>query len=185
MTSPWGPLHILIGEWASGYDGIDVAFHSDEGKLGETVFREETTYQPLGSVSIGARSLYGLDYRTAIWREGDASPFHTEIGYWLWDETTSQVVRCFIVPHATTLIAGGIVAPDATEMTLHAAQGSPTYGILSTPSLHAVAHTTRFDLTVHVEEDVLRYEQTTTVDYVQRHSSILHTDRNTLRRVAP
>ena len=180
-TTPWGPLAGLIGTWESGLDGVDVSFHSDKGKLGETKFRERTTFAPFGPVSVGPHPLYGLDYRTATWREGDESPFHTEVGYWMWDGANRQVVRCFIVPHATTLIAGATVDADATSFKLESSLGSTSYGILSTTYLNTLAQTTRFDVSISVGADWFSYEQTTTVEYQQQPTVILHTDRNTLR----
>lgn len=180
-TTPWGPLAGLIGTWESGLDGLDVSFHSDQGKLGETKFRERTTFAPFGPVNVGPHPLYGLDYRTATWRDGEDTPFHTEVGYWMWDGANHQVVRCFIVPHATTLIAGATVDTDATSFKLESAVGSPSYGILSTTYLHALAQTTRFDVSITVTEDTFSYEQTTVVEYQQKPTIILHTDRNVLR----
>jgi len=183
-TTPWGPLAGLIGTWESGLDGLDVSFHSDQGKLGETKFRERTTFAPFGPVTVGPHPLYGLDYRTATWRDGDVAPFHSEVGYWMWDGENHQVVRCFIVPHATTLIAGGTVAPDATSFKLESSLGSSTYGILSTTYLNSLAQTTRFDVTYDVTAESFSYDQTTVVEYLRTAATILHTDRNTLHLVS-
>jgi hypothetical protein len=30
----WGPLAGLIGTWESGFDGLDVSFHNEKGKVG-------------------------------------------------------------------------------------------------------------------------------------------------------
>jgi hypothetical protein len=183
-TTPWGPLAGLIGTWESGLDGLDVSFHSDKGKLGETKFRERTTFAPFGPINVGPHPLYGLDYRTATWRDGDERPFHTEVGYWMWDAANQQVVRCFIVPHATTLIAGASVAGDATSFKLESSLGSSSYGILSTTYLNTLAQTTRFDVSITIGVDSFSYEQTTVVEYQQKPTVILHTDRNTLRLVS-
>ena len=182
--SLWGPLAGLIGTWESDLEGLDVSFHSDKGKIGETKFRERTTFSPFGPVTVGPHPLYGLDYRCATWREGDTTPFHSEVGYWMWDGVNHQVVRCFIVPHATTLIAGATVSPEATSFKLESSVGSSTYGILSTTYLHSLAQTTRFDVSLHIAEDSFTYEQTTVVEYQQKSTVILHTDRNTLRLVS-
>lgn len=183
-TTPWGPLAGLIGTWESGLDGLDVSFHSDLGKLSETTFRERTTFAPFGPVSVGPHPLYGLDYRSATWRDGDERPFHTEVGYWMWDGVNHQVVRCFIVPHATTLIAGATVRADATSFKLESSLGSSTYGILSTTYLNTLAQTTRFDVSITVDADSFSYDQTTVVEYQQQPTIILHTDRNTLHLVS-
>jgi len=182
MTSPWGPLAGLIGEWVSEATGIDVSFHNDKGKIGETHYREETSFVPYGPVTVGGQTLYGLDYRTTMWRDGEDEPFNREVGYWMWDEANSQVMRCFIVPHATTLIAGGTVTSYATTFKLSSVLGSNSYGILSNQYLDALAKTTRYDVTITVDDDTFSYDQTTVVEYQRHPTVILHTDRNTLRR---
>ena len=69
----WGPLAALIGTWESDYAGMDVSYHNEEGKVGDTPYREKTIFKPFGPVDNGEQQLYGLDYRTAAWREGDRS----------------------------------------------------------------------------------------------------------------
>ncbi len=179
----WGPLAGLVGTW-EGADGLDVSFHNDKGKVAETPFREKTSFKPFGPVDNGAQALFGLDYRTAAWRADEDNPFHTEVGYWLWDGTENQVLRCFMVPRGSTLIAGATVAPDATSFVLRAELGSTTYGILSNRYLDQFAKTTAFDVAVTIDGDTFRYDETTTVEHAKSHELILHTDRNTLRRVS-
>jgi hypothetical protein len=178
----WGPLAGLIGRWSSDEHGLDVAFHSDQGKVSETRYREEATFEPFGPVTVGSQVLYGLDYRATTWRAGEDTPFHHEVGYWLWDAANCQVVRCFVIPHASTLSAGGTVAANDTTFKLSAERGSNTYGILTNQYLETVATTTRYDVTVTLTPDTYSYEQTTEVEYLKARSSILHTDRNTLVR---
>ena len=48
----------------------------------------------------------------------EENPFHTEVGYWLWDAATGEVLRGFVVPRGITVLAGGTAAADATEFTL-------------------------------------------------------------------
>ena len=179
----WGPLAGLIGNWESGWDGRDVSYHNDEGKIEETPYREYTTFHEFGPIESGPQSLYGLDYRTTAWRAGLNEPFHREVGYWMWDATDYQVIRCFMVPRASTLIAGGTVEPSATTFKLAAVLGSNSYGILSNRYLDSIAKTTRFDVTVTVASDTFSYDETTVVEHVKYPSIIMHTDRNTLRRV--
>jgi hypothetical protein len=170
----------LIGTWESGWEGRDVAFHNDMGKIHETPFREKTTFKPFGPVGRGEQCLYGLDYRTAAWREGDTNPFHTEVGYWMWDAKDRQVTRCFVLPMGQALIAGGTVEPDATTFRLEALIGSNTYGILSNQHIDEVAHSTRFDVTVSFTEDTFTYDETTVIEHKKYPSIVMHTDRNTL-----
>src|SRR5215213_619594 len=138
-----GPLAPLIGTW-EGDAGVDVAFQHARGEVGETAYRERASFSAFGPVDNGTQALYGLDYRMAAWRGDEEDPFHTEIGYWLWDAEDGQVLRSFMVPRGSTILAGGPATPDATEFTLQAEVGSETYGILSNVYLARVARTTLY-----------------------------------------
>jgi len=180
----WGPLGGLVGTW-EGREGLDVSFHNELGKVAETEYREKSSFKPFGPVDNGAQILYGLDYRTAAWRDDEENPFHTEVGYWLWDARDSQVMRCFMVPRGSTIIAGGASTPEATSFVLGAELGSTTYGILSNSYLDQFARTTRYDATITIDGETFRYDETTTVEHSKSSVLILHTDRNTLTRVSP
>ncbi|OAA19663.1 hypothetical protein UG55_108717 [Frankia sp. EI5c] len=181
----FGPLAALAGEW-EGDKGVDVAFGNVEGTMITTPYREKITFKPFGPVNNGAQQLYGLDYHMAAWRPGEEKPFHTEIGYWLWDAVLGHVMRSFMVPRGQTLIAGGAVAPDATTFTLRAELGSTTYGILSNPYLARAANTTHYEVTVSIGADgTLSYDETTTINHARVADPVAHTDRNVLRRVGP
>ena len=177
-----GPLAALVGTW-EGDAGLDVSYQNDRGVVAETVYRERATFNPFGPVANGSQELYGLDYRTAAWRIGEDDPFHTEVGYWLWDAADGQVLRCFLVPRGSTIIAGGEADPGAKTFTMTADRGSTTYGILSNRSLDERARTVHYDCTVTVADGVLRYESDTVVEHATHGDTIHHTDRNTLRRV--
>ena len=179
----WGPLAPLIGTW-EGDEGLDVAFAHATGSVGETPYREHTELKPFGPVDNGTQSLYGLDYRMAAWRGDEENPFHTEVGYWLWDGADRAVSRCFMIPRGSTVLAGGVTTPDAVSFTMSADVGSETYGILSNPYLARAARTIRYVVTIDVAgPDEWAYNETSTIDH-ERHGDILeHTDRNRLRRV--
>jgi hypothetical protein len=179
----WGPLGGLVGTWEGG-QGLDVSFHNELGKVAETEYREKTSFKPFGPVDNGPQILFGLDYRTAAWRGDEENPFHTEVGYWLWDARDSQVMRCFMVPRGSTVIAGGTSSTDATSFVLEADLGSTTYGILSNAYLDQFARTTHFDATITIDGETFRYDETTTVEHSKSSDLILHTDRNTLTRVS-
>ena len=180
----WGPLAGLIGEW-EGDQGVDVSFHNDKGKIAETPYFEKTSFKPFGPVDNGKQVLYGLDYRTTAWRKGEEhlDPFHTEVGYWLWDAANKQVMRCFMVPRGSTIIAGGTAEAGASEYVMGATLGSMTYGILSNQFLDEFAKTIGFDVTIKIDGDTFTYDETTTVEHARSADLILHTDRNTMKRV--
>ena len=178
-----GPLQGLAGTW-EGAKGLDVSYHHDDSAVGETVYLEKTTLSPFGPVDNGSQQLFGLDYRMASWRGEEADPFHTEVGYWLWDAAEQQVMRCFMVPRGTVVIAGATVAPDATSFTLTAELGSPTYGVLENLYLAKNASTVRYEVTITIPDaDTWTYEQDTVLRMKEFEDLYHHTDANTLRRV--
>ena len=109
----------LIGTW-EGDRGGDVAYAHDDLAVGDTPFRKRTTFTTFGPVDNGRQALFGLDYRTAAWRGDEVNPFHTEIGYGLWDASAGQVMRCFVVPRGVTVLAGGSATADAASFTMSA-----------------------------------------------------------------
>jgi len=179
----WGPLAGLVGEW-EGDDGLDISWHNVEGEIGETKFREKVSMKAFGPVDNGTQHLYGLDYRMAAWRAGEENPFHTEVGYWLWDGETGEVMRCFMVPRGSTLIAGGTAKAGDTSFDLEASVGSEVYGILSNKYLAEKARTKQYTCTVRIEgPDAWSYEECTTYDHAIG-GTVAHTDVNRLRRVS-
>jgi hypothetical protein len=179
-----GPLTDLAGTW-EGDEGVDVAYSNERGVLAETPYRERVEFKPFGPVDNGAQTLYGLDYRMAAYRRGEELPFHTEVGYWLWDAADGQVMRCFVVPRGSVVLAGGTSTPEATTFELAAECGSEVYGILSNPYLARGARSAVYRAAVTVEGDELSYEEETTIEHTRWDEPIRHTDRNRLHRVAP
>ncbi len=177
-----GPLVGLQGTW-EGDAGVDLAFSNEKGTIGETPFRERTTFNPFGPVENGQQVLYGLDYRTAAWRGDEENPFHTEVGYWLWDAENRQVLRCFVIPRGTMVLAGGEVDPEASSFSLHAEVGSETYGILSNLFLAEAARSIRYELLVTVGDGTFSYDETTSIVHARLPELLLHRDQNTLQRI--
>lgn len=183
MANEWGPLGGLIGEWeAEG--GLDKAYSHSQEKVLDTPYLEKLTMKPFGPVDNGGQSLYGLDYKTAMWRGDEENPFHTEVGYWLWDSATGEVLRGFVVPRGITVLAGGTAAADATEFTLKAALGGEQYTIGENKYLAKNASTLSYEVTITVHgDDSWSYNETTMLKMNEFPDPFAHTDHNTLRRV--
>lgn len=182
-TSHFGPLAQLAGEW-EGSRGTDVSYHHANNEAGDTSYREHITFKPFGPVDNGAQRLYGLDYKMAACRLGEDDPFHTEIGYWLWDSKLGHVIRGFVIPRGSVILAGGEVAPDATSFTLRAEADSDEYGVCSNPYLFENARCTSYVYNVSVRGDTLTYDQDTVLVMNEYEEPYHHTDANTLQRVA-
>jgi len=177
-----GPLEGLAGEW-EGDEGLDEAYANLEGRVVETPFRERTTFSPFGPVENGRQVLYGLDYRTAAWRDDEVDPFHTEVGYWLWDAADGQVMRCFMIPRGSAVLAGGPASANDASFVLKAEVGSEVYGILSNRFLAEAARAVRYEATVTVGDGTYSYAEQTEIEHKRLDKILIHTDRNTLHRV--
>jgi len=178
-----GPLQPLVGTW-EGEGGVDVSFHHEEGETGTTAYRERVTFSPFGPVDNGTQCLYGLDYRMAAWRDDEEDPFHTEIGYWLWDAATGEIMRCFSIPRGIVVIAGGTAAADATSFTLKAANGDGQYAIGEGSYLHAHASSVTYEVTVTVGDGEWSYEEMSMLKMDEFPDLFPHSDRCSLTRIA-
>ena len=175
-----GPLTRLAGQW-EGEQGVDVA-PSKNGQI-ETKFRERITLEPLGPVVNGPQVLYGLRYSTVAWPLGGDTPFHEEVGYWLWDPNAKQVMRCFIVPRGVAVQAGGQAEAEAKSFDLIAEVGSQTFGVLSNPFLDQAFKTVRYTLNVTIHDTgKFSYLEDTQLQINGQTDVFHHTDQNTLSR---
>ena len=183
MADEWGPLGALVGEW-QGEGGLDSAFSHSKGEVLATPYLEKLTFKPFGPVDNGRQHLYGLDYKSAMWRDNEENPFHTEVGYWLWDGATGEVMRGFVVPRGITVLAGGVAAADAKSFTLSARPGDPNYSIGENKYLTANASTLSYDVTITLNDDgTWSYDEKTMLKMIEFEEPFPHTDRNTLKRV--
>ena len=184
MADEWGPLAALAGEWQGDGGGLDTAYSHAAHEVLKTPYSEKLSFKPFGPVQNGRQTLYGLDYRTAMWRGDEENPFHTEVGYWLWDAAAGEVVRGFVVPRGITVLAGGKATADARTFTLSATAGDPRFNVGETTYLSEAASTSSYTVTVTIAEDgTWSYDERTMVRLSELPEPLAHTDRNTLHRV--
>ena len=184
MADEWGPLGALAGEWeAEG--GLDAAFSHSRGEVLATPYTEKLTLKPFGPVDNGASTSTASTTSRPCGAASEENPFHTEVGYWLWDAATGEVMRGFVVPRGITVLAGGTAAPDATSFTLSAKAGDPQYSIGENKYLAAHASTLSYDVTITIHDaDSWSYDETTMLRMDEFPEPFAHTDHNRLRRIA-
>ncbi len=179
----WGPLAALIGDW-EGDGGLDRAFSHSKNEVLDTPYTEKVTMKPFGPVDNGNQHLYGLDYKTAMWRGNEENPFHTEVGYWLWDGATGEVLRGFVVPRGITVLAGGTAAADAKQFTMRADLGGSQYSISENQYLTKNASSVSYEVTITINDDgSWSYSESTKLKMNEFPDLFDHSDHNTLRRV--
>jgi hypothetical protein len=183
MTDERGPLGRLAGEW-EGEGGLDTAYSHARHAVLATPYLERLTFKPFGPVQNGRQCLFGLDYRSSMWRGDETNPFHTEVGYWLWDGASGEILRAFVVPRGIALLAGGLTTADATSFTMNASADDPQYRIGENKYLAENATTLSYAVTITLEDDgTWTYHEITMLDMIEFDEPFPHTDHNTLHRV--
>jgi len=178
-----GPLTALAGRW-EGRRGVDRHPEAD-GPL-EEPFVEHYLLEPIDPQTNGPQLFYGLRYHTFITRPNQTKAFHDQVGFWLWEPATSTVLLTLTIPRGQIAMAAGSAAPDAKSFAVASTDGDRHHGILSNPFLDYAFKTLSFRMTVTIEsDDSWSYEQDTVLKVAGQAEPFHHTDRNTLRRIAP
>lgn len=179
QTKNYGPLAYFQGIWES-QTGDDVAPGDDRG-IEKNKYRECMVFERIGQVNNHEQIMFGVKYTTKAWRLGAEDSFHEDMGYWLWDATNKQLMKCFCIPRGMSVIAGGTVQEGAESFVLQAQLGSSTYGICSNPFLDKEFRTEKFEIkiTFHSSSS-FTYEQDTQIKMKNHNDIFHHTDKNTL-----
>ncbi|MGH3733706.1 MAG: heme-binding beta-barrel domain-containing protein [Acidimicrobiales bacterium] len=179
-----GPLEPLVGEW-EGDVGVDHSYHNKEDETADTGYFERAWFRPIPIVENGAQSLYGLNYQMTAWRHGEEAmdPFHDEVGYFLWEAATRQVLRCFAVPRGIAILAGGSAEPGDKTLTFTAKPGSPNYGLVQNKYLAERATCGTFKSTFTFNEDGTFSYTSDLLLKLSAIGEIHHTDTNTFHRI--
>ncbi len=178
-----GPLAPLAGTWegTKGQDEHPVA----EG-TGANDYVERYDMQPIDGQTNGPQLLYGLRYHVHVVKPGELQTFPDQVGYWLWEPATKTVYQTLAIPRGQVAMASGRAEPDARTFTVRAERGSTVNGICSNPFLEHAFRTLEWEITVKVNGDgTFSYDELTLLQIPGRPEPFRHTDRNTLRRVAP
>lgn len=176
-----GPLTRMAGIW-TGTGGLDInpkAFGPERQE-----FVEHIELQPIDAQTNGPQLFYGLRYHTRIVKPGDVETFHDQVGYWLWEPATGNIIQTLSIPRGQTAMASGRAAPDAKTFRLQAIRGSETNGIVSNPFLEQAFRTDSYTITVVINADgTWSYEIETVLTIPGQTQPFHHTDRNTLRKI--
>jgi hypothetical protein len=186
MADEWGPLGALIGDWENEHralDGLDVSYSHEREQVWNSSYRERASLKPFGPVVNGSQSLYGLDYRSAMWREDDGIPFHAEVGYWLWDSATGEILRACVLRRGISVLAGGFTTADASSFTMSAGADGSHYRVGENFYLADHASTVSYEIAVTLHaDDSWTYAQTSLLHMDQFEGLFPHTNSNHMVR---
>ena len=181
MTDDYGPLTVLLGTWR-GDKGLDIAPDPD-GKE-QNPYYESLIFEGIGEVdNAESQHLMAVRYQQRVWRDSDDKAIHHQLGYWLWDKKSGQVMNSFTIPRGVCVLAGGSAEASASSkkmvLDVKAKADDGEWGILQSPFMKNNARTLEFTQRLCVEGGSLSYEQTTLVDIYG--SFFEHTDCSQLK----
>ena len=177
-----GPLRRLAGVW-QGAKGIDLAPKAPGAERRE--YLERIEMQPIDPQANGPQLFYGLRYHVHINTQEEATTFHDQIGYWLWEPATGLVLQSLTIPRGQTALASGQAKPDDRSLVVSATRGQLNYGICSTDFLEYAFRTDSYRLEITFNADGgWSYVSDTMLAVRGRAEPFRHRDVNTLTKVA-
>lgn len=178
----YGPLKNLIGIW-EGNKGIDQAPNTNRTSM-ENAFRERITFEAVGPVKNHEQVLYGVRYVTNVWTLKENSPFHEEMGYYLWCNLNKEVIKSFVIPRGMSVSAGGKSQLNANSFTLLAEHDDSIYTIASNSFLEREFKTLSYAFNLNfIDQKTIHYEQLTKMLISKTNTVFDHTDSNTLHKI--
>jgi hypothetical protein len=176
-----GPLTNMAGVW-EGVRGLDVNPKPDGPE--RQVFVERIELQPIDPQTNGPQLFYGLRYHTHVVKPRQVETYHDQIGYWLWEPATGNLIQTLAIPRGQIAMAFGRAAKDARSFELIATRGAQTNGICSNPFLEYAFKTVEYRIKVTIGESTWSYDEDTVLIIRGKSAPFHHTDRNTLTKIA-
>ena len=175
-----GPLTRLAGIW-EGRKGIDLNPKADGPE--QRAYIERIEMQPIDPQPNGPQLFYGLRYHIHVNTEEEATTFHDQVGYWLYEPATGLILQTLSIPRGQTALAAGRAADDGS-ITVRAKRGALNYGIASTDFLEHAFRTDSYELTVSFNPDGSWFYVSSVMLSVRgRAEPFQHLDRNTLSKI--
>lgn len=176
-----GPLYWMAGKF-EGEFGVDVSPKAEGPE--EKKYKEYYNLQPTDPQHNGPQCYYGLRYHTQIFADGEEETFHDQVGHWLYEPETGNIMLTMSIPRGLTLIATGNAPKDAKTFKLTAARGGKSNGIISNPFLEEKFKVIKYEIEVEIHKDGWSYHQETTMLIPNYDKAFVHSDAATLRRIA-
>lgn len=177
-----GPLRAMAGVW-QGTRGLDVKPKADGPR--KQAYVERIELQPVDPVTNGPQLFYGLRYHTHVTKPDQVKTYHEQVGYWLWEPATGNIIHTLAIPRGMIAMASGNAGADATSFELLARRDNQAFGICSNPFLEYAFNTVEFRIKVTINDDgTWMYEEDTVMMIRGQEEPFHHTDRNHLTKIA-
>jgi len=176
-----GPLRAMAGIF-EGTRSLDI--NPKAAGPERQKFVERIELQPIDPQANGPQLFYGLRYHTRIVKPGEIETYHDQVGYWLWEPATCNLIQTVAIPRGQTALAMGHAAPDATSFELVAVRGATVNGICSNPFLEDAFKTIEFRITVTLGPgDGWSYDEDTVLAVRGQSEPFHHRDRGVLMKI--
>ena len=176
-----GPLRAMAGIF-EGSRSLDINPKAAGPERQE--FIERIELQPIDPQANGPQLFYGLRYHTRIVKPGEIETYHDQVGYWLWEPATGNLIQTVAIPRGQTALAMGRAAADATSFELVATHGEATNGICSDPFLEEAFKTLEYRIRVTINPDgTWAYDEDTILMVRGQSEPFHHTDRSVLTKI--
>lgn len=178
-----GPLRPLAGVWQSD-KGVDVSPKAEGPERSD--YREHIRMEPIDPQANGPQLFYGLRYHIHINKPGEAITFHDQVGYWLWEPATGQIMQTIAIPRGQVVLAGGKAAPGDKRISVEARRGDTRFGICSTGFLEEAFRTDYYRIDITFNDDgSWTYLTRTDLAVRGKEPAFNHHDTNTMRKIGP
>ena len=176
-----GPLTGMAGIW-EGIRGLDVKPKAEGPK--KQAYVERIELQPIDPQTNGPQLFYGLRYHTHITKPDQVKTYHDQVGYWLWEPATGNIIHTLSIPRGMITMATGKAASSAKQFELLAKEDDRCAGISSNPFLDYAFRTVEFRIQVSIHDDgTWSYEQDTVMKIKDQEELFHHVDNNTLHKI--
>jgi hypothetical protein len=176
-----GPLTGMAGIW-EGIRGLDVKPKAEGPK--KQAYVERIELQPIDPQTNGPQLFYGLRYHTHITKPDQIKTYHDQVGYWLWEPATGNLIHTLTIPRGMITMASGHAVADAKQFELSAKEANRHAGISSNPFLDYAFRTVEFHIKISINTDgTWSYEQDTVMKIKDQAELFHHVDNNTLHKI--
>ena len=178
----YGPLAQLIGKW-SGNTGLDIAPDANANP-DESPFTNTLVFTTAGITENAEKQiLVAIKYHHVVIKAESGHIFHDQIGHWIFEPETGNIMHSLTIPRGVCLLAGGTyeTVDDKTIFDVKATAGSDSYGIVQSPFMLKNAKTNAFQMKMTIKSDELSYHEVTSLHIYEK--DFEHVDTSTLQRV--
>ncbi|HED33008.1 MAG TPA: DUF1794 domain-containing protein [Gammaproteobacteria bacterium] len=178
----YGPLALLVGRWI-GNRGMDKAPDANANP-DKTGFTDEINFTIAGPAeNAEEQELVAIKYHHVVRKLENGLIFHDQIGHWIYEHSTRNIMHSLSIPRAVCILAGGKYKESNGEsiFNVEAKQGSETFGIVQSPFMIEKAKTTAFRMALSVKKNELKYHEVTSLEIYGK--TFEHSDESILYRV--